>query len=302
MDKEKNMREFNRASELIKTAGQYQPVQQNIDWVGALENFSKAAQNSNDWTKQQVLAAALGSGDQEQIDKAALAADPAAFYVNRLAQAQRQQQRDWAVADREQQHQWDLEKLEKMHQNALGLAKAKAMMDSGQQISNQDLAASLGVPLTGNKKYDEALLQQAGKDKAAALKGEQATAAMHPAVSAALDRAEIAADSGNGLGRIGATLEWLGLNPAGKSGQNYTDIETANSQMNALLRQKLQATGLTGSELNSAAEANAYRYTISPFDSEARIKQKIANFRKDYLGETQTTGSVDDYKSKYGLR
>ena len=216
--------------------------------------------------------------------------------------AQRQQQRDWAVADREQEHQWDLEKLEKMNQNALGLAKAKAMLDGGQQISNQDLAASLGVPLTGNKKYDEALLQQAGKDKAAALKGEQATAAMRPAVSAALDRAEIAADSGNGLGRIGATLEWLGLNPVGKSGQNYTDIETANSQMNALLRQKLQATGLTGSELNSAAEANAYRYTISPFDSEARIKQKIANFRKDYLGETQPIGAVDDYKSKYGLR
>lgn len=302
MDKEKNMREFNRTSELLKTAGQYRPAQQNIDWVDTLKNFSKATENSIDWTKQQDLAAALESGDQTQIDKAALALDPKAFYANRLAQAQRQQQREWAVADREQQHQWDLEKLEKMNQNALGLAKAKAMMDSGQQISNQDLAASLGVPLTGNKKYDEALLQQAGKDKAAALKGEQATAAMHPAVSAALDRAELAASSGNGLGRIGATLEWLGLNPAEKSGQNYTDIETANSQMNALLRQKLQATGLTGSELNSAAEANAYRYTISPFDSEARIKQKIANFRKDYLGETQTTGSVDDYKSKYGLR
>lgn len=141
------MREFNRASELIKTAGQYQPVQQNIDWVGALENFSKAAQNSNDWTKQQVLAAALGSGDQEQIDKAALAADPAAFYVNRLAQAQRQQQRDWAVADREQQHQWDLEKLEKMHQNALGLAKAKAMMDSGQ--NGQQSANALNDAIAG---------------------------------------------------------------------------------------------------------------------------------------------------------
>lgn len=296
------MREFNRTAELLKTAGQYRPVQQNIDWVDTLKNFSKATENSLDWTKQQALAAALESGDQTQIDKAALALDPKAFYANRLAQSQLQQKRDWELADREQQHQWDLEKLEKMNQNALGLAKARAMLQGGQQINNQDLAASLGIPLTGNRKYDEALLQQAGKDKAAALKGEQATAAMRPAVSAALDRAEIAADSGNGLGRIGATLEWLGLNPAEKSGQNYTDIETANSQMNSLLRQKLQATGLTGSELNSAAEANAYRYTISPFDSEARIRQKIANFRKDYLGETQPTGSVDDYKSKYGLR
>ena len=89
----------------------------------------------------------MGSGDQEQIDKAALAADPAAFYANRLAQAQRQQQRDWAVADREQQHQWDLEKLEKMNQNALGLAKAKAMMDSGQ--NGQQSANALNDAIVG---------------------------------------------------------------------------------------------------------------------------------------------------------
>ena len=297
------MRQFNRDRDIINSLQSYQPQPiQGIDWAVALNAYTGARDKALDDSRREALATALGSGDQEQIDKAALAVDPAAFYANRLAQAQRQQQREWAVADREQQHQWDLEKLEKMNQNALGLAKAKAMLDSGQQVGNQDLASLLGVPLTGNKKYDEALLQQAGKDKAAALKGEQATAAMRPSVSAALDRAEIAADSGNGIGKIGATLEWLGLNPAGGSGENYTDIETANSQMNALLRQKLQATGLTGSELNSAAEANAYRYTISPFDSEARIKQKIANFRKDYLGEAQPMGQVDDYKSKYGLR
>ncbi len=297
------MRQFNRDRDIINSLQSYQPQPiQGIDWAGALNAYTHAKDKALDDSRREALAAALGSGDQEQIDKAALAVDPAAFYANRLAQAQRQQQREWAVADREQQHQWDLEKLEKMNQNALGLAKAKAMMDGGQQVGNQDLAASLGVPLTGNKKYDEALLQKAGKDKAAALKGEQAVAAMLPSVSAALDRAEIAADSGNGIGKIGASLEWLGLNPAGKSGENYADIETANSQMNALLRQKLQATGLTGSELNSAAEANAYRYTISPFDGEARIKQKIANFRKDYLGEDQPMGRVDDYKSKYGLR
>ena len=297
------MRQFNRDRDIINSLQSYQPQPiQGIDWAGALNAYTHAKDKALDDSRREALAAALESGDQEQIDKAALAADPTTFYANRLVQAQRQQQRDWAVADREQEHQWDLEKLEKMNQNALGLAKAKAMLDGGQQVSNQDLASLLGVPLTGNKKYDEALLQQAGKDKAAALKGEQATAAMRPSVSAALDRAEIAADSGNGIGKIGATLEWLGLNPAGKSGENYTDIETANSQMNALLRQKLQATGLTGSELNSAAEANAYRYTISPFDSEARIKQKITNFRKDYLGEAQPMGQVDDYKSKYGLR
>lgn len=167
------MREFNRASELIKTAGQYQPVQQNIDWVGALENFSKAAQNSNDWTKQQVLAAALGSGDQEQIDKAALAADPTTFYANRLAQAQRQQQRDWAVADREQEHQWDLEKLEKMNQNALGLAKAKAMMDGGQN---------------GLSEFDKVLQREEAKNYAAELEMQRNLAAMQPKIESDVNR------------------------------------------------------------------------------------------------------------------
>ena len=78
---------------------------------------------------------------------------------------------------------------------------------------------------------------------------------------------------------------------------NQADINAANSQMNAILRQKLAATGLTGSELNSAVEAQAYRYTIDPSMSPTYIKQQIQNFKNDYLTDRKQT----DYKSKYGL-
>lgn len=142
------MRQFNRDRDIINSLQSYQPQPiQGIDWAGALNAYTGARDKALDDSRREALAAALGSGDQEQIDKAALAADPAAFYANRLAQAQRQQQRDWAVADREQQHQWDLEKLEKMNQNALGLAKAKAMMDSGQ--NGQQSANALNDAIVG---------------------------------------------------------------------------------------------------------------------------------------------------------
>lgn len=283
-------RQFNSDQAIVNTMNQFKPqAVSGIDWANALENYNDAYNKAQDKQKQQDLADALIGGDEKQILAARAAYDPSGT-VNYLDQQQRQQQaRDWALADAERNHQWDMDKLERMNNNALGLAKAKAMLENNQMYGGSvaDLAAATGLPLTGIRKYDEALLAQAGKDTAAAIKGEQATKVMSPVVSEALDRAEKGVDSGSGLGWFGAALEKAGWNPSKNSGENYANIETANSQMNALLRQKLQATGLTGSELNAAMEANAYRYTISPFDNETRIKQKIANFRKDYMGQEQ---------------
>lgn len=168
------MRQFNRDRDIINSLQSYQPQPiQGIDWAGALNAYTGARDKALDDSRREALAAALGSGDQEQIDKAALAADPAAFYANRLAQAQRQQQRDWAVADREQQHQWDLEKLEKMNQNALGLAKAKAMMDSGQN---------------GSSEFDKVLQREEAKNYAAELEMQRNLAAMMPKIESDVER------------------------------------------------------------------------------------------------------------------
>lgn len=142
-----------------------------------------------------------------------------------------------------------------------------------------------GTVINLNDKAEEVLVKERAKAQAEREKGAENAALMRPAVEAAINRAETAALNGSGIGPVGGFLAGLGINSAQGAGANYADIESANAQMNALLRQKLQATGLTGSELNSAIEASAYRYTISPLDSEEVILRKLQNFRKDYLGE-----------------
>lgn len=130
--------------------------------------------------------------------------------------------------------------------------------------------------------YEKTMQMEQAKADVSASKGLAGAKKMLPSVNEALARAEKSIESGWGLGKIGGNLASLGL--VGKEGaENFANVETANSQMNALLRQKLQSSGLTGSELNSALEANAYRYTISPTDSPSIVKKKMANFRTDYM-------------------
>lgn len=156
-----------------------------------------------------------------------------------------------------------------------------------------------GTVINLNDKAEEVLVKERAKAQAEREKGAENAALMRPAVEAAVNRAETAALNGSGIGPVGGFLAGLGINPAKGAGANYADIESANAQMNALLRQKLQATGLTGSELNSAIEASAYRYTINPLDDEDVILRKLQNFRKDYLGEG-TTGAEKQHEYPEG--
>ena len=139
----------------------------------------------------------------------------------------------------------------------------------------------------GNKElspYERTLQMEQAKNDIEIARGDEDFKKMSPSVIGALDRAKKSLNSGSGVGPIGGTFTKFGLNPIGKSAENYANIESANTQMNQLLRAKLKATGLTGSELNSAVEANAYRYTISPTDNEDVVMQKILNFETDVLG------------------
>ena len=150
-----------------------------------------------------------------------------------------------------------------------------------------------GTTINLNTKAEEEYRKAMAKNRAEREKGEQGVAMMRPAVEAAINRAELAARNGAGIGVVGGFLAGLGLNPTSGAGSNYADIKSANAQMNALLRQKLQATGLTGSELNSALEADAYRYTINPTDPEEVILRKLQNFRDDYLSDTPSLSNND---------
>lgn len=150
-----------------------------------------------------------------------------------------------------------------------------------------------GTTINLNTKAEEEYRKAMAKNRAEREKGEQGVRMMRPAVEAAINRAETAAKNGSGIGIVGGFLAGLGLNPVARAGNNYADIKSANAQMNALLRQKLQATGLTGSELNSALEADAYRYTINPTDDEDVILRKLQNFRDDYLSDMPNLSNSD---------
>lgn len=148
--------------------------------------------------------------------------------------------------------------------------------------------------------YDKTLQMEQAKNDIEIARGDEDFKKMSPSVIGALDRAKKSLNSGSGVGPIGGTLTRFGLNPLGRSAENYANIESANTQMNQLLRAKLKATGLTGSELNSAVEANAYRYTISPTDNEDVVLQKIKNFETDILGAGNQQ-QEQPKKSKYTI-
>lgn len=134
------MRQFNRDLDIVRTMQQFRPQAENTgaEWAAALENFGNAYNKAQDKQKQQDLADALMGGDEKQILAARAAYDPSGT-VNYLDQQQRQQQaREWALADAERNHQWDMDKLATMNNNALGLVKAKAMLENNQ---NQDARA-----------------------------------------------------------------------------------------------------------------------------------------------------------------
>lgn len=177
-------------------------------------------------------------------------------------------------------------------QVATAVGKGAISPEIGNSLVGQEI---FQAPISAeDKEYNK----QVAKNKATVEKGLASAKAMKPQVEQALSRAKDAARNGSGLGIFGGALTKVGFNPIDNSARNFADIQSANSQMNAYLRQKLQATGLTGTELNSAVEAEAYRYTISPYDDEDVILRKITNFENDYL----TDAPIDDGFRIVGVR
>lgn len=169
-------------------------------------------------------------------------------------------------------------------------AKALAFIGDTEAVGNALVSGTLGRK--GLNAYDTAM----GKAKAERESARQDFESLLPSARDAISRAEKAIDEGTGLGAVIGRLGELGISSE-KGAKNQADINAANSQMNAVLRQKLASTGLTGSELNSALEAQAYRYTIDPTRNPEYNRQQIKNFVNDYLN---TKTSVD-LKAKYGL-
>lgn len=267
---------------------------------------------------------------------AQIAADPAAYMkmLNEKEAAERDQQYKMDMLKAQLGNSLALENARNAH--AVGLAKMRAdlenqataqaraeraaqldeALNSGMITQEQynmakqrDLLGDIvngggvapdGVALTGNKKYDDAYMQEVGKKAAQTAIAEKDADSMKPALLQAMARASKAASSGTGVGWLGGMAANWGMNPLPNAGSNYADIETANTQMNTFLRKQLAATGLTGSELNSAVEAQAYRYQIKPTDSESIIKRKLKNFAEDKLGIKTERRVIKGYSQKIG--
>lgn len=272
---------------------------------------------------------------------ARIAVDPAAYanYLDEQAKAERDQQykldylnkqfnNSLALADRQNANSIGLARIKQQLANqaaseekAARAAQLDEALNSGMITKEQynlakqrDLLGDIvngggvapdGVVLTGNKAFDDAYMRETGKKTAQIKQAEADAKSMEPALLQAMDRAAKAAENGTGVGFIGGTAANWGLNPLPNAGANFADIQSANTQMNTYLRKQLAATGLTGSELNSAVEAQAYRYQISPTDSESVIRRKLQNFVADKLPTKEAAkiyGTSQPIKNGGGLQ
>jgi hypothetical protein len=272
---------------------------------------------------------------------ARIAVDPAAYanYLDEQAKAERDQQykmdylnkqfnNSLALADRQNANSIGLARIKQQLANqaaseekAARSAQLDEALNSGRitpeeynLIKRRELLGNIvngggvapdGVALTGNKAFDDAYMKETGKKTAQIKQAEADAKSMEPALLQAMDRAAKAAKNGTGVGFIGGTAANWGLNPLPNAGANYADIQSANTQMNTYLRKQLAATGLTGSELNSAVEAQAYRYQINPTDSESVIRRKLQNFVADKLPKKEAPkiyGTSQPIKNGGGLQ
>jgi hypothetical protein len=266
----------------------------------------------DDWDKtmrKQAYENALKGGNQEEIDKALAEYNPEAYANVMTAREQRQQALEDAQVERDfKKELLDLQtqralQLEGIRQgNAMKLAEFKAGLDGNTTAqknisylqslgySPEEAAAlyyggnnpTLNMDMLG-KKGQEAADKKIGEYVADEQIAQQQMKTLKPKAENALKRAEESLADGTGLGQLGG-WGWT----TGKGGQNRANIKNAQAQINTTMRGLLKQMGVGSTELNSAAEAEAYRYMLSPDMPIGQIQQVIDNFKQDYLsGELQ---------------
>ncbi len=169
--------------------------------------------------------------------------------------------------------------------------QAANMVFSGQNPAVQ------GLGQKGMEAYDKKVGETLGDEFVA----ERQLKTLKPKAENALQRAEESLSEGTGLGQVGG-WGWT----TGQGGKNRANIKNAQAQINTTMRGLLSQMGVGASELNSAAEAEAYRYMLSPDMPIEQQRQVINNFKQDYLNgtlenELREIYGKSSYKSKYGL-
>lgn len=201
-------------------------------------------------------------------------------YENQVRADERAYKQD--LLDEQRRYDADLLKEQRAYNSGL-LADERAY---NQEVARQKQLDA--IELANIKAQNDASKQQAKLDyeaqkerQKAELKREDAqrrNAELQPRVVQAIDRAYSALEDGTGLGQFGG-WGWT----TGKGGQNRADIQNAQAQINTAMRGLLSEMGVGATEMNSAVEANAYRYAITPDMPIEQIRQVLDNFRADYL-------------------
>lgn len=229
---------------------------------------------------------------------AQIAADPVA-YAKML--------QDNAAAERDQKFKMDVlrEQLsnslalaDRQHANAVGLAKLTAQLKDTDTTGKRNIEYLISQGFTpeeaarlyygGNnptldmamlgKKGTEAMDKKLGENVADEMIAQKQMKTLRPKLENALLRAEESLKQGSGLGQIGG---WGWTSEQG--GQNRANIKNAQAQINTTMRGLLKQMGVGSTELNSAVEAEAYRYMLSPDMPIGQQLQVINNFKQDYL-------------------
>lgn len=289
------------------------------------KDMGKAIQDSlkmyNDYSKKQAYIDALQGGDQEKIDSALASYNPEAYAqvmqareqrANQLADADTQFARQKELANIQFNNNMALKRLEAAlkpataaQQNMQYLQQMGYSPEEAAQLYYSGQNPNATLPLLGEKgfnEYDKAM----GKDLAEQKIAEKQMQSLTPRAEQAIARAEESLDDGTGLGQIGG-LGWT----TGQGGRNRANIKNAQAQINTAMRGLLKQMGVGSTELNSAVEAEAYRYQLNPNMPIEQQKQILDNFKADYMSGNLQKELQQNYgkpslkqtsiKLKYGL-
>lgn len=274
-----------------------------LDLAGAIDNYydakdaaDKRAQLAEQAQKQQAYSDALQTGNQDAINQAWAAYDPQGYssYLNQ--QQQRAEDRQWQLEDMARKEQFERNLAAIKHGYAMQTAAARgaggdtnairnvaAMVEAGYtpqeawKMYYGGQNPTLDVSQLGQKGY-EAYDKKMGENVADEMIAQKQMKTLRPKLENALLRAEESLKQGSGLGQIGG---WGWTSEQG--GQNRANIKNAQAQINTTMRGLLKQMGVGSTELNSAVEAEAYRYMLSPDMPIGQQLQVINNFKQDYL-------------------
>jgi hypothetical protein len=273
------------------------------DWAGIIR------QAGNDYNEGALTRKMI---DEHPEDEALIRQKGGSAYADMLkAEEQRAEERQWALDDTKNKQDFQRELLDAQYKNALNLegvrnanARSLAEFKAGLGADNPDTNAqrnvasmieagyspqeawamyyggnnpTLNMDMLG-KKGQEAADKKIGEYVADEQIAQQQMKTLKPKAENALRRAKESLADGTGLGQFGG-WGWT----TGKGGQNRANIKNAQAQINTTMRGLLKQMGVGSTELNSAVEAEAYRYMLDPNTPIEQQEQVLKNFEEDYL-------------------